>query len=178
MRRGHHPASVRARLLDVARRERADFQRLLVRFAIERLLYRLSCSPYADDFVLKGATLFALWLGEPHRSTKDLDLLGRGNPDAGRLVRVFREVVGIEYLEDGIVFEPRHITAEPIREDALYPGVRVVVPGHLAGAHFKVQVDVGMGDAVKPDGLASCAVTRSPPAGRRGAPPPRGRRGW
>ena len=146
----NHGASVRARLLDRARRDREDFQRLLVRYAIERLLYRLSISAHADAFVLKGATLFALWLGKPHRATKDLDLLGQGSPDVGRLVAVLRDVAGMPCPEDGLLFDVQGVTGEPIREDAVYAGVRVIVPGHLAGAKVKVQVDIGLGDATVP----------------------------
>jgi len=142
--------SARARLLDRARRDGEDHQRLLVRYAIERLLYRLSVSPHADAFILKGATLFALWMGKPHRATKDLDLLGSGSPEVARLVGVFREVAAAPCPEDGMVFDPAGITGEPIRKDARYVGVRVVVPGQLAGARLPVQVDVGLGDATVP----------------------------
>ena len=61
-----------------------------MRDAIERLLYQLSVSAHVDDFVLKGATLFAIWMGSPHRAAKDLDLLGRGSPDEARSVGIFR----------------------------------------------------------------------------------------
>ncbi|MCA9490396.1 MAG: nucleotidyl transferase AbiEii/AbiGii toxin family protein [Myxococcales bacterium] len=146
----NHAVSVRGRLLDRARREGADFQRLLVRYAIERLLHRLSISEHADDFVLKGATLFALWLGKPHRATRDLDLLGWGDPDVDRFVAVLREVCSVPCPEDGMVFDRDAITGHPIREDAAYAGVRVNVPGQLAGAKVKVQVDIGLGDAIVP----------------------------
>lgn len=142
--------AVRARLLDRARRDGEDFQRLLMRYAIERLLFRLSTSRHAEDFVLKGATLFALWMGKPHRATKDLDLLGRGPPDVERLVGVFREIAGAECPEDGVFFDPAGISGAPIREAATYAGVRVVVPGGLAGARIRVQVDIGLGDATVP----------------------------
>jgi predicted nucleotidyltransferase component of viral defense system len=146
----NHAASVRARLLARAREDGEDFQRLLVRYAIERLLYRLSVSPHAGSFVLKGATLFALWLGKPHRATKDLDLLGRGEPDVDRLVDLFREVAAIPCPEDGTEFDGAAINGAPIREEALYTGVRVAIPASLAGARIKVQVDVGLGDAAVP----------------------------
>ena len=87
--------SVRARLLDDARRDGDDFQRLLVRYAIERLLYRISTTSHTDDFVLKGATLFALWMGKPHRAKKEPDLLGRGSPYVDRLVGVFQEIAAV-----------------------------------------------------------------------------------
>ena len=146
-------ASIRARLLNLARRENQDFQRLLVRFANERLLVRLARSPYADDFILKGATLFTVWLGQPHRATKDIDLLGRGEPSIERLVGLFREIAAIEILEDGLFFEKEGIVGAPIREEARYLGVRLFVPAKLAGARVRLQVDVGMGDAVVPDPL-------------------------
>ena len=146
----NHAVSVRARLLNLARAERTDFQRLLTRFAIERLLFRLSVSAHSEAFVLKGATLFAHLLGTPHRATKDLDRLGRGAPTAERLVAVFREVVSVPCEEDGLLFDEAGVIGGPIRVDTLYPGVRVVVPGSLAGGVFRVQVDIGMGDATVP----------------------------
>lgn len=143
-------ASVRARLLSFARAERTEFQRVLVRFANERLLVRLARSPHAWDFVLKGATLFTLWTGRPHRATKDLDLLGRGTADIERLVAVFREVVAVPCPEDGLRFDGGSISGEAIREEARYFGVRVVIPTELAGARLVLQVDVGLGDATVP----------------------------
>ena len=142
--------SVRARLLNRARREGDEFQRLLVRYAIERLLYRLSVTPHVDDFILKGATLFAVWTGQPHRATKDLDLLGSGTPDLQRLVRVFREIAAVPCPEDGLTFDVAGVEGAPIRQAALYDGLRFVLPAALAGARMKVQVDVGLGDAVVP----------------------------
>lgn len=145
-----HAASIRSRLLALARDQGEDFQRLLIRYAIERLLFRLSRSPHEDDFILKGATLFALWFGSPHRPTKDLDLHGRGEPDMARLVDVFREVVAVECKEDGVVFDDSAVSGAPIRDEARYAGFRIIVPGDLAGARFKVQIDIGLGDAVVP----------------------------
>lgn len=74
-------ASVRARLLNVAKTQSSDFNQVLVRFALERILYRLTLSPYADRFLLKGALLFTLWYDMPHRATRDADLLGFGASD-------------------------------------------------------------------------------------------------
>lgn len=145
--------AVRTRLLERARRDGEDYNRLLIRYAIERLLYRLSVTHHVDDFVLKGATLFALWMGKPHRATKDLDLLGRGSPEVERLVDVFRGIAAVDCPEDGMCFDPISVRGEPIREEARYTGVRIVVTGQLAGAIVKVQVDVGIGDATVPSPL-------------------------
>lgn len=142
-------ASVRSRLLALAKSRGEDFTFVLTRYGLERLLYRLGSSSYAGDFVLKGAMLFPLWSGSPHRSTKDLDLLGFGSPDVGRLVRVFRDVVAIP-VPDGIEFLPETVKAAPIREDGIYDGVRVTVGARLAVAKIHLQVDVGFGDAVSP----------------------------
>ena len=107
-------ASVRSRLLALAKTRGEDFTFVLTRYGLERLLYRLGRSPHARDFVLKGAMLFPLWSGNPHRSTMDLDLLGFGTPEADRLVRVFREVVAMP-VSDGIEFLPDTVKAAPIR---------------------------------------------------------------
>src|SRR5580700_10753114 len=85
-------ASVRARLLNLAKERNQPFELLLTRYVLERLLYRLSRSKYRDRFVLKGAILMTTWLDDPHRPTRDLDLLGFGEPDPEAMVAVFREV--------------------------------------------------------------------------------------
>ena len=85
-------ASVRARLTDLARKRGEDFHLVLTRYVIVRLLYRLTRTAHAAEFVLKGAMLFRLWADSPHRPTRDLDLLGRGDPSVGRLAAVFREI--------------------------------------------------------------------------------------
>lgn len=71
-------ASVKARLQNEATRRGEDFNLLLLRYGIERLLYRLSQSPHADRFLLKGAMLFVVWDEKTHRPTRDLDFLGFG----------------------------------------------------------------------------------------------------
>lgn len=82
-------ASIRQRLMNVSRKRGEDFQLVLMQYGLERLLYRLTQSKHAGQFVLKGAALFQLWTGQPHRSTRDLDLLGQGNPSTDRLRQVF-----------------------------------------------------------------------------------------
>ncbi|CAM4065931.1 nucleotidyl transferase AbiEii/AbiGii toxin family protein [Roseateles saccharophilus] len=142
-------ASVRARLLNLAKAEGSDFNGVLVRYALERLLYRMSCSAHAENFLLKGALLFALWYDMPHRPTRDMDLLGFGASDLASLEQTFREIASIE-ADDGIVFDPASVTAQEIRKDAGYAGARIVFTAELARARCKVQVDIGFGDAVTP----------------------------
>lgn len=142
-------ASVRARLLNLARAQGADFNQVLVRFALERMLYRLGRSPHGERFALKGALLFTLWYDLPHRSTRDADLLGFGASDLPAIRQTFREIAAIDG-NDGLVFDPDSVTADEIRKGAGYGGARVMLVGELAKARCTVQVDVGFGDAVTP----------------------------
>jgi len=142
-------ASVRARLLNVAKATGTDFNLVLVRFALERLLFRLSTSAHSDRFVLKGALLFTLWYDLPHRATRDADLLGFGPGDTGSMAGVFRDIASVA-ADDGIVFDPASVRVGVIRKDAGYGGVRVTLNGKLANARCVAQVDVGFGDAVTP----------------------------
>jgi predicted nucleotidyltransferase component of viral defense system len=143
-------ASVRERLLQLARRQGVEFQLVLAEFAIERLLYRLGRSGHADRFVLKGATLFKLWSAERGRATWDLDLLGRGSSAIPDVVRAVGEMCAIP-VQDGLVFDAESISGEEIRADDKYDGVRVRLVARLAEARIPVQVDVGFGDAVVPE---------------------------
>ena len=142
-------ASVRARLLNVAKATGTDFNLVLVRFALERLLFRLSTSAHSDRFVLKGALLFTLWYDLPHRATRDADLLGFGPSDTGSMASVFRDIASVA-ADDGIDFDPASVRVGVIRKDAGYGGVRVTLNGKLANARCVAQVDVGFGDAVTP----------------------------
>jgi predicted nucleotidyltransferase component of viral defense system len=143
-------ASIRQRLLNLAHERKEEFQLVLARYATERLLYRLSRSPYADEFLLKGALLFQLWTGQPHRATLDLDLLGQGDDDVGRFEKVFREVCATAVEDDGLIFLPGHIHGQEIRENQQYAGVRIHGLAKLGAAKVQLQIDIGFGDAVTP----------------------------
>jgi len=142
-------ASVRARLLNKARAEKLDFNLLLTRYALERMLYRLSVSEQRGQFLLKGALLFDIWFDVPHRPTHDADLLGFGSTEIPHLEKLFREVSQIA-VEDGIAFQADTVKAAEIRKEANYAGVRVMLLGLLDNARCPVQIDIGFGDAVTP----------------------------
>lgn len=145
-------ASIRARLLNVAKAQGVDFNQVLIRFALERMLYRLSQSAHSERFLLKGALLFTLWYDMPHRATRDADLLGFGASDLMSLGQTFRDIASVA-VNDGIEFDPDSVVTEEIRKEAGYAGARVLVSGELARARFKTQVDIGFGDAVTPGPL-------------------------
>lgn len=142
-------ASILARLLTLAKQRGDDYSLLLNRFALERLLLRVSTSPHADRFLLKGALLFALWYDTPHRPTRDADLLGFGQDDEANLIATFCEVAAMD-LGDGIAFDPESVRAETIREDNPYGGTRITLVARIGSARCTLQIDVGFGDAVTP----------------------------
>lgn len=142
-------ASIRARLKQHADASKQDFNLTLTHYGLERLLYRLSISQHANSYLLKGALLFSLWYDQPHRPTRDADLLGFGPDDIDTAVSAFREISLIE-VEDGIAFEPATVKGSVIRKEAGYGGVRIDVQARLDGARIALQVDIGFGDAVTP----------------------------
>jgi hypothetical protein len=148
-------ASIRQKLTNRARATGEDFQLLLIRYANERLLYRLSQSEFSSDFVLKGATLFAIWSAEPHRATRDIDLLGFGALNAERLQSVFSTIARDEAFaptltaQDGLNLDPATVSVAPIRKGVRYGGLRVTLLGHLGNARLPLQIDVGLGDVYR-----------------------------
>lgn len=144
-------ASVRARLLDVTKRQGGNFQFTLQRYAAERFLYRLGVSPHRERFILKGAMLFIHWAPLIHRPTKDLDLAGYWENDAASLEAAFRDMCSIACPTDGLEFDLATLTIEPIRDGAEYHGFRIRLNALLAGAVIPFQVDVGFGDAIIPE---------------------------
>lgn len=143
-------ASVRARLLARSRSEKTDYQLLLTRYALERLLYRLSSSEHRERFVLKGALLFVTWVADPFRPTRDLDLLGYGANTPEAIADTFKAICSTNVPDDGVAFDIKGLTAAPIREDLEYGGVRVQTHAVIDGARIPIQVDIGFGDIITP----------------------------
>lgn len=143
-------ARVRAHLAALARSKGINLELLLVRYTLERLLYRLGRSKYRERFILKGAMLQTLWLTDPFRPTRDLDLLGFGESDIESIKSAFSEILSVAD-DDGIVFDIESLSVETIRQETEYGGLRLETTAQLAGARVKVQIDVGFGDAVTPD---------------------------
>ncbi|MES9879458.1 MAG: nucleotidyl transferase AbiEii/AbiGii toxin family protein [Sedimenticola sp.] len=142
-------ASVRARLLTLARKRGEDFDYVLRQYVMQRLLYRLSRSHLADQFLLKGALLFWVWIEDFHRPTRDIDLLSFGANDVPHLVELFLQITAMDE-PDGLVFDGTSIRGEEIKEDTEYPGVRITGFSYLGSARVPFQIDIGYGDAVVP----------------------------
>jgi len=143
-------ASVRQRLRNLTDKNRGDFQMVLRRYVLERILYRLSVLHFREEFVLKGAMLQAVWLENPFRNTRDLDLLARGAKDSARVLDAFRIILATEVPDDGVAIDMDALTSQPIREDASYGGIRVKTTAKIGGARVPVVIDIGFGDAVTP----------------------------
>lgn len=146
---GNLAASIRARLLNHAKATKEDFNLILTRYGLERLLYRLSISPHAERFLLKGALLFSLWYDQPHRPTRDADLLAFGTDNIDAMVAAFQEICSVN-VDDGLVFDLDRIKGAEIRKTAGYGGIRIDIRARLNGANISLQVDIGFGDAVTP----------------------------
>ncbi|QDT62515.1 hypothetical protein SV7mr_50630 [Stieleria bergensis] len=143
-------ASVRARLMNVARENKEAFDLVLIRYALERLLYRVAQSTYREQFVVKGAVMFQVWSRLQHRPTRDLDLLGAGAPDLERFEDCFRSLCNQKVDEDGLVFVSETVTANRMKEAEEYEGIRMKLEAQLVSARIPIQVDIGFGDAITP----------------------------
>lgn len=143
-------ASVRQRLLNKARESGRPFGELVQYYAMERFLYRLSKSPHADKFVLKGALMLSVWNAPMSRPTMDIDMLSRADNSVEGIASVTKDVCQQDVEADGVVFDPASVRAERITEDAEYEGVRVRFRGNLGTVRITMQLDVGFGDVVIP----------------------------
>jgi predicted nucleotidyltransferase component of viral defense system len=144
------PASVRARLLTLARGAGTEFQSVLVRYALERLMYRLSISELGRQFVLKGALLFEIWTADRLRATQDVDFLHLGMADPMELKEIFQSICAVDVEGDGLRFAPETVEVAEIREDQAHGGTRVTLKAWLGKAVIPLQIDVGLGDVVFP----------------------------
>ncbi len=142
--------SVHDRLRNMAKEFSRPFNELLQHFAIERFIYRLSKSPHADRFILKGALMLSVWSGLVSRPTMDIDLLGEIDNSLEEIKAVMRDVCKMDVEEDGMFFNEKTVSATRITEDAEYEGVRVRIRGGLGNARVSLQIDIGFGDVIVP----------------------------
>jgi predicted nucleotidyltransferase component of viral defense system len=142
--------SIKAKLLNLARAQHIDFDALFLRYLQERFLYRLSNSPFASHFILKGGLLL-IYLNVPQtRATKDIDFLGVGVKNTPtEMKRIFARIAGVEYA-DGVRFDVHSITLEEIKPESEYVGLRLKIDAYLGKARKRMQLDIGFGDVVWP----------------------------
>jgi len=143
-------ASIRQRLLNRAKREGRPFNEILQYYAMERFLYRLSCSPHSEQYVLKGALMLMVWNAPETRPTMDIDLLGKTNNEVENIRKQIETILSLDVVADGLNFMVETIDIEPITEDADYQGLRVNFLGYLDTAKIHMQIDIGIGDIIHP----------------------------
>jgi hypothetical protein len=142
--------SIRAKLRNYAQQTRTDYNQVLTRYGLERLLYRLSASEHSNSFLLKGALLFLLWHDLPNRPTRDVDLLGFGPDDVESVVKIFKDICSVE-CDDGMIFDVTSIQGSVIRKSSGYRGVNVTLNATLDSARVTIRIDIGFGDAITPE---------------------------
>ena len=141
--------SIRHRLRNTLRARGEDVSVGLQRYAAERFLYRLGRSVHRERFVLKGATLFAIW-GNAYRPTRDLDFTGYGSAAPEAVITAMREICDTPDVVDQLVFNTGSITADPIRDGSEYPGLRIEITAGLGASRIPLQIDIGFGNAIVP----------------------------
>lgn len=143
------PASFRARLKNKADELGLDFNQVLQYYAMERFLYRLSKTGWADRLIVKGAAMLRVWDGAVARPTRDIDFLGRMENSPEAVAAMVRECIAVE-AADGVEFSA-DVAVEPITIEDRYPGVRALVETRLAGARMRLQLDIGVADIAVPE---------------------------
>lgn len=140
-------ASVRQRLLNIARSSGQDFQAILIAYALERILYRLSQTPHREAYILKGGMLVTLWTVDPGRFTIDIDFSKQGSFEEDKIIADFTEILSFE-VEDGLLFGEAKIRAVQMTGNQIYGGVRVKTVAFLDRARIPITIDLGFGDAI------------------------------
>ena len=141
-------ASIRARLTNIAKETKRDFDAILLQYFQERFLYRLSISPYRSAFVLKGALLFLVYEMPFFRPTKDVDFLVRSRSKDMRTIKGMIQDIARVDVRDGVRFFPESVSLESVMEDADYEGIRVKILGGLDKARKTLQIDIAFGDVL------------------------------
>ena len=142
------PASVKNRLLNLAREESIQFQRILTLYKQEGLLHRVVSTKYGGSVVLKGGLLFYQIQGTAARPTKDIDLFGSGDVRKETLLQDVLEAASTVDIKDGLTFDQSSIDVAPIAGQTEHGGVRGHVVGYLGSARTRLQIDMGFGDFI------------------------------
>jgi predicted nucleotidyltransferase component of viral defense system len=147
-------ASIHQRLKNSAKRDGRSFQEYFYKYSIERFLYRLSCSHYKDEFVLKGGLMFSGWGIPLRRPTRDIDMHGYMTTTVTDLVAMIKEICLQEVESDGMRYDPESVRGEQIIEATNYPGIRVYITGYLGDALIYLHLDVSFANVITPDEIS------------------------
>jgi len=146
-------ASVHQKLVRLSKDRGDDPNLILIHYAVERFLYRLSQTKEAKRFILKGAMLFYVWTEKPHRPTRDLDLLAIGDSSSERIYKFIQTICNLRVIDDGLFFDETSITIKKIKQEDVYDGFNIQLNAYLGKARITVKVDIAFGDIVTPEVL-------------------------
>lgn len=142
--------STRAKLLNIAKQQKVDFQNIVTRYLHERFLYRLSVSPNAAYMFLKGGNLVYALQGLKTRPTTDIDLLGWNlQNEVKTIYKIVSEIIAIQ-CEDSVWFNTDSLKTEVIAERNEYNGIRCLFEGGFDTIRQTIQLDIGFGDTIIP----------------------------
>ena len=142
------PASIHARLVNETKRNGKPFNELLQHYGMERFLYRLSKTEFADSFVLKGGLIFTAWDIQQRRPTRDIDLLGSLERETETIVQILTAVAAVPVSEDGLFFDANTIQAEERLVDIDHMGISANLLGYLGKAKILIHIDIGFSDEI------------------------------
>jgi len=142
--------SIRQRLKNLSDQRNRPFDEILRYYAMERFLYRLSISPHAKKFFLKGVLMLKVWDSLDHRATMDIDLLARTSNQIDNLHRIITEVSEIACEEDGIAFDTQKLILRNTQTGGDYNGVSSSFSAKLFTTKMPVLLDIGFNDIIIP----------------------------
>lgn len=144
--------SVKARLKNLAAKTGHTFHEALTYYGLERTIYRISVSPYAEHFILKGGIfLYAIFDGDYQRATTDIDLLARRISNSrDEMKAIFKDILAQD-IDDSLIFDPDKISVTDITEFKKYHGLHISAVGYLGRTKIPVAIDIGYGDVIYPD---------------------------
>ena len=145
------PASTRQKLLNISRKDNRPFNELVQYYAMERFLYRLSQSDYADSFILKGALALQVRKVEKFRPTMDIDISQKRNDEISEIIKQIKHILSVKVEGDGLVFDPQSIRLEDIKRDTPNKGTRVLFLGTLDSININMQIDISFRDVIFPE---------------------------
>lgn len=142
--------SVRQRLKNLSAKRGRPFDETLRYYVMERFLYRLSISPYARKFFLKGGLMLKVWDSTDHRATMDIDLLAKTSNQIEHLESVIKEISETEYIEDAITFDTSKLILRRAQTTGDYDGVSCSFSANLFTTKMPLLIDIGFNDMIIP----------------------------
>ncbi len=142
--------SIRQKLKKLSEQRNRPFDEILRYYAMERFLYRLSISPFAENFFLKGGLLLKVLDSMDHRATMDIDLLARTSNQIENLHQIISEVAQVICEEDAIAFDIQNLILRKTQTGGDYNGVSASFSARLCSTKMPVLIDIGFNDIIIP----------------------------